>query len=329
MRTAASIPPTSMTALGGPAPNRVVRSERTSKPNSVSDTSSNKPGERTHSEKPCRHWQGFSFAPCRLQPQLVQMALRLELDHCGNTWSACGSPTDLSIPVNPVSGMPRAWYRGPALATPVRSDGWTGSVAEGGSVNFRDITFNPHAHGTHTETREHIHDAFQPIDALARAQGIPFIQPAYLFNALPDSIHDDWVVSKPSNLDQVLDKWKPSAVILRCTKGDVMRDWSDSNPPYLESGLAEALAKSEVRHLLIDLPSVDREVDGGVLRAHHAFFGSDIAPRVGCTISELLCIPESLESGPGLLAMQVSPFINDAAPSRPLWFPAEITATTS
>ena len=31
-----------------------------------------------------------------------------------------------------------------------------GSVAEGGSVNFYDIDFNPHGHGTHTECIGHI-----------------------------------------------------------------------------------------------------------------------------------------------------------------------------
>jgi arylformamidase len=42
-----------------------------------------------------------------------------------------------------------------------------------------------------------------------------------------------------------------------------------------------------VRHLLVDLPSVDREEDGGVLAAHHAFWdfpaSLDTATR---TISE-------------------------------------------
>ena len=117
---------------------------------------------------------------------------------------------------------------------------------------------------------------------------------------------------------------QPSAVILRCTNGDVQRDWSQTNPPYLYAGFAEDLVAQGVQHLLLDLPSVDREVDGGELRAHHAFFGPVSSPREGAPISELLCVPEGLKVGPGLLAMQVAPFVHDAAPSRPLWFPATV-----
>ena len=262
------------------------------------------------------------------------MSLRIELDHHGHTWTASGSPIDLSVPVNPHSGLPRAWYKGPATAEPVRSDGWTGSVAEGGKVNFRDITFNPHAHGTHTETREHIRDAFRPIDALARSGGLPFLMPAVLVDALPhqhpSEQGDDWIVSLDTLASTIEDiqRWAPTAILLRCTTGDVHRDWSNSNPPHLEAGFAERLVDLGIEHLLIDLPSVDREIDGGVLRAHNAFFGSDPTTRPNATISELLCIPQGACAGLGLLAMQVSPFVNDAAPSRPVWFPADVQPLT-
>lgn len=254
------------------------------------------------------------------------MALRIELDHHAHTWKAHGEPVDLSVPVNPHTGLPRAWYKGPATANPVRSDGWVGSVAEGGSVNFRDVTFNPHAHGTHTETREHIHDAFHPVDALARSRDLPFLLPALLMDATPEGRGPDAVVplSALDAIDDALKSLAPLAVILRCTTGSVQCDWSNTNPPYLDAGFAERLVSAGVNHLLLDLPSVDKEVDGGQLRAHNAFFGGVTAPRRAATISELLCVPASLQSGPGLLALQVSPFVNDAAPSRPVFFPASV-----
>jgi len=201
-----------------------------------------------------------------------------------------------------------------------------GAVAEGGSVNFRDVTFNPHAHGTHTESREHIHDTFHPVDALARSGDLPFLIPALLVDAPPQLQGEDAVVPLHvlDAVDSALDKLAPQAVILRCTTGDVQCDWSNSNPPYLEAGFAERLVAAEVNHLLLDLPSVDKEVDGGELRAHHAFFGNDGVTRQQATISELLCVPTALKPGPGLLALQVSPFVNDAAPSRPVFFPASV-----
>jgi hypothetical protein len=65
-------------------------------------------------------------------------------------------PIDISIPL--VSGKENltAWYVDPPRFEPVRANGFIGSVAEGGSVNFKDIYFNPHGHGTHTECLGHI-----------------------------------------------------------------------------------------------------------------------------------------------------------------------------
>lgn len=259
------------------------------------------------------------------------MTLRLSLEYHGHVWSASGQPVDLSVPVNPHSGLPRAWYKGPATLNPVRSENWVGSVAEGGAVNFRDLNFNPHAHGTHTETREHIHDVFQPIDARVRSASLPFILPAFLVHAMPESQGNDWVVPTTSLTSSVekIRSYKPKAVVLKCTNASVNRDWSDTNPPFLEAGLAEMLCSLEIEHLLVDLPSVDQEIDGGALRAHNAFFGPESSPRANATISELLCVPEGLQEGPGLLALQVAPIVNDASPSRPVWFPAEVSAQAS
>lgn len=254
------------------------------------------------------------------------MTLRIELDHFGHVWKAQGSPVDLSVPVDPHSGLPKAWYKGPAEVQPVRSDGWVGSVAEGGAVNFRDVLFNPHAHGTHTETHEHIHDTFEPIDRQVRSGDIPFLLPAFLLHA-PAEPHGDDAVVPLSALHRVVPEFhavKPLAVVIGTEQPQAPKNWSDTNPPYLEEGFAELLCELGVQHLLIDLPSVDREMDGGALKAHNAFFGPSGSPRSNATISELLHVPKSLQQGPGLLALQVSPFVNDAAPSRPVWFPSEV-----
>lgn len=254
------------------------------------------------------------------------MRLNISLEHRGFTWRTDGAPFDLSVPVNPHTGLPRAWYKGPATVEPVRSDGWVGAIAEGGAVNFRDLSFNPHAHGTHTETSEHIHDEFKPVDGLARSAHLPFLLPAFLVDAQPASSGEDWIVpgSILNKVKSDLQHWSPVAIVLHCCSGSVQRDWSNTNPPYLEDGLAEELVRLGIEHLLLDLPSVDKEVDGGVLRAHHAFFAPAMGHREGATISELLCIPDGVHPGPGLLSLQIAPFVNDAAPSRPLWFPAKV-----
>ena len=51
---------------------------------------------------------------------------------------------------------PTAWYVDSPKIDAVRTKEFTGAVSEGGSVNFRNIFFNPHGHGTHTECVGHI-----------------------------------------------------------------------------------------------------------------------------------------------------------------------------
>ncbi|PCI06713.1 MAG: metal-dependent hydrolase, partial [Flavobacteriaceae bacterium] len=65
-------------------------------------------------------------------------------------------PLDLSIPLRATKNNVNAWYLDGPKIEPVTKDGWVGSVAQGADVNFNNIYFNPHAHGTHTECVGHI-----------------------------------------------------------------------------------------------------------------------------------------------------------------------------
>lgn len=113
------------------------------------------------------------------------------------------------------------------------------------------------------------------------------------------------------------------AVIIRTLPQDPSRrhrDYSRTNPPYLHHEAAAWLREKGVRHLLIDTPSVDREEDGGELLAHRAFWNYPIQPRLDATITELVYADEEVPDGLHFMNLQVAPFDNDAAPSRPLLF---------
>ena len=83
------------------------------------------------------------------------------------------------------------------------------------------------------------------------------------------------------------------------------------------------MAENKVKHLLIDLPSVDREKDGGKLLSHHAFWQVPENPRMEATISELIYVPDEIKDGQYLLELQFAPFDNDASPSRPVLYRLE------
>jgi arylformamidase len=85
-----------------------------------------------------------------------------------------------------------------------------------------------------------------------------------------------------------------------------------------------------VRHLLTDLPSVDRLLDEGRLTGHRVFFGmppgSVAATDVGrpeATITEMIYAPDTLPDGLYALSLQLACWVADAAPSRPVLFPLE------
>jgi hypothetical protein len=96
--------------------------------------------------------------------------------------------------------------------------------------------------------------------------------------------------------------------------------YSDTNPAYLEIGIVDVLNKLKVKHLLVDLPSVDRESDEGKLAFHHLYWNTSGQPDQSRTITELVFLEDSIEDGAYLLELQVAPFENDASPSRPVLY---------
>ena len=72
--------------------------------------------------------------------------------------------------------------------------------------------------------------------------------------------------------------------------------------------------------MLIDLPSVDKENDGGKLLAHNAFWNTAGSVRMDATITEFIFVPNSVEDGEYLLNLMIAPFENDATPSKPILY---------
>ncbi len=98
------------------------------------------------------------------------------------------------------------------------------------------------------------------------------------------------------------------------------RQYSGTNPTYIEPALAHYLADHHIEHLLLDLPSVDREEDGGQLLAHHAFWQYPERTRRTSTITELIFVPDELKDGLYLLNLQITSLELDASPSKPILY---------
>ena len=100
------------------------------------------------------------------------------------------------------------------------------------------------------------------------------------------------------------------------------RRYSGTNPTYLSPEFTACTGyANNIKHLIVDLPSVDREEDGGLLKAHHAFWQYPENPRMSSTITELAYITDEVADGHYLLQIQIAAFESDASPSKPILYP--------
>ena len=238
-------------------------------------------------------------------------------------------PLDLSIPLKTGPDRSSAWYANEVKIDPVRTDTFTGSVEEGGSVNFRDISFNPHGNGTHTECLGHItrkvHSVNKAVTTYFSIAELISIAPEKGYNDIDFSSDEDTIITL-KQIKSALKGQIPHALIIRTQPNETekcTRKWSNTNWPQLDKNAANWMAENNVQHLLIDLPSVDREIDGGKLLSHHAFWKVPENPRMEATISEMIYIPDQIKDGRYLLELQFAPFENDASPSRPVLYRLE------
>jgi len=234
-------------------------------------------------------------------------------------------PLDISIPLSPEG--PRAWYVDPLQIEPVRNEMFTGSVAEGGNVNFRNVFFNPHGHGTHTESSGHIDKEVVSVNSILKQHFFT----ALLVSIEPEIYGESEVafrdkgdrIIKKDQIDKAIKNATCEALIIRTLPNSADKKsmvYSGTNPPFLEPESLTLMRSKGIKHLLLDLPSVDREEDGGRLQAHHAFWKSGFEGDDNCTITEMIYVPNEVRDGSYLLNLQTAPFENDATPSRPVLF---------
>lgn len=227
-------------------------------------------------------------------------------------------PLDISIPLTDTSKNPMAWYLDTPVIRPVQLDDWVGKVSKGASVNFNSIQFNPHAHGTHTEGVGHISKEFHSVQKSLKN----FFFTAEVISVTPENFGEDLVIPSTQIKGLVKDK-NTEAVVIRTlpnTSQKKSKKYSHTNWPYVHENAATYLRELGVKHLLIDLPSVDKEKDGGKLLAHRAFWKYPEAPRFDATITEFIYVPNHIKDGSYILNLQTANFVNDATPSRPVLY---------
>lgn len=184
-----------------------------------------------------------------------------------------------------------------------------------------------------SETNEHYPTTIRPGDKLITANSIK----AALARLEPPASAGGSAPATNSTLEN-LESRPPThaggsdfALIVRTLPNDdgkLSRLYDASNiPPYFTTDAMRYIVELGCKHLLTDLPSIDRLFDEGRLSNHRIFwnieagsFDPNPQSRTASTITELIYVPDAAEDGEYLLNLQIAPFAADASPGRPLLF---------
>lgn len=226
-------------------------------------------------------------------------------------------PIDISIPLENKKGT-LAWYVDNPIIEPVIDGDFIGSVAKGASTNFNKITFYPHANATHTECVGHITREFYSINKCLKT----FFFLTELVSILPKKVNGDLVITK-KQLQGAIQNNNIDALVIRTLPNKTAklnRNYSNTNPPYLLEEAANYLREIGIKHLLIDLPSVDKEKDDGKLVSHKAFWNFNNNIRLDATITEFIYVENKVKDGIYLLNLQIASIENNASLSKPILY---------
>ena len=241
-----------------------------------------------------------------------------------------GDPIDISIPLRFNGPQPNAYGVEPAISKACEAGDIVGDTRRGGSVNFERVSFIPHCNGTHTECVGHITNERISVRDCLRDVLIP----AVLVSVKPERAGEDWIIMRSeiqAKIKALTYVWATDmALIVRTLPNDdskLSREYGDIIPPYFSTEAMQYIVECGFKHLLVDMPSIDRIYDDGKLINHRIFwnvepesFDTNAASRIYSMITELIYVPNEVADGEYLLNLQIPPFEADAAPSRPVLF---------
>lgn len=198
---------------------------------------------------------------------------------------------------------------------------FVGSLKKGGSVNCEKMSFYAHASGTHTECALHVLDAsFTMLEVQ-----VPIMQLGKLITIQPkligeDKFIDEEVLSHLTNTEQA------TALVVRTLPNQNFKKhfkYAGTNPPFFTVNGIRKIKDLGFKHILTDLPSIDKEQDEGLLAAHKQWFLTNHAPDIERTITEFVFADNSIADGLFGVAIRVPKIETDAVPSSVLIYPCQ------
>lgn len=253
------------------------------------------------------------------------------------------TPYEISIPLRLDGSGPNHFGVVPLVSKPLKLGGFTGDVSLGGSCNVDQIDLVSHCHGTHTETKAHIDRSLDNAYKL----DIPFLLPAALLTVQPvraessdetrhlASSHEDLIITKKILQTQLATVSGSKALIVRTLPNDDRKLTASyqkaETTPYFTTEAMAYIVSLGIEHLLVDMPSIDRIYDNGLLENHKIFWGIEdpsiptpkLDNRDHATITEMIYAPSQIKDGRYGLQLSVLRWNTDAVPSKAVIYPLE------
>lgn len=243
-------------------------------------------------------------------------------------------PKDLSIPIYFNGKQPNTYGVEKACSVPYEDGKFIGDRRKNGPCNFETYWLTPHCNGTHTECIGHI--TKERIDILSSLKDIMI--PSFLISIEPEPTQESYSpnLNKEDRLiTKKLLKKKLNGISKYFLKGLIIRtlpnleskksqDYMKLTPAFFSIDAMDYIRELGVKHLLVDIPSVDRLFDDGILSAHNIFWDTKDkeynSKTKNKTITEMIFVKNTINDGKYILNIQIPSFVADAAPSRPIIF---------
>lgn len=249
-------------------------------------------------------------------------------------------PLNIAIPLDFNGAQPNAYAVEKAGSTPCEAGELIGDTRRGGSCNFEQIKLIPHCNGTHTECVGHITTKRISVHECLKDVFIPAtLISVETENAVQSNENyavefdkSDRLITKKAiekSLENSDLNFRRGLIVrtLPNDDGKLARTYLKEVPPFFSTEAMRFIGDLDVKHLLVDLPSIDRIFDDGKLSNHRMFWqvesrAFELGERslVNNTITELIYVPDEIADGEYLLNLQIAPFAADASPSRPQLF---------
>ena len=106
-------------------------------------------------------------------------------------------------------------------------------------------------------------------------------------------------------------------------------DYVEQPAPFFSMEAMQFITNLPIKHLLVDMPSLDKLYDEGLLSTHHIWWNVPLGThklteksRRERTVTEMIFVPDEIPDGSYSVAIQIPNWCSDAAPSRVFLLPA-------